>query len=96
MEKYFKTKLGKGVDHTRVTIWEDLMIIRGQGFLTEPEKYIASSAAGQEVVSSARMHVAKQHSADNTPYFETAPGPGAPRGFLGGREKGFLAACNGV
>jgi uncharacterized protein YbcI len=70
MEKYFKTKLGKGVDHTRVTIWEDLMIIRGQGFLTEPEKYIASSAAGQEVVSSARMHVAKQHSADNTPYFE--------------------------
>ncbi|HAN94563.1 MAG TPA: hypothetical protein DCQ17_03245 [Firmicutes bacterium] len=38
--------------------------------MSQPEKYIASSAAGQEVVSSARMHVAKQHSADNTPYFE--------------------------
>ena len=28
MEKYFKEKLGKGVDKTRITIWEDLLIIR--------------------------------------------------------------------
>ncbi len=70
MEKYFKSKLGKGVDHTRITIWEDVLIIRGQGFLTDPEKYIVSTMAGKDVVNSARMHVAKQHSTDNVPYFE--------------------------
>lgn len=53
MEKYFKSKLGKGVDHTEVTIWEDLLVIRGEGFLTEPEKYIVNTAEGQELVSSA-------------------------------------------
>ena len=42
MEKYFKSKLGKGVDHTEVTIWEDLLVIRGEGFLTEPEKYMST------------------------------------------------------
>jgi len=70
MEKYFKSKLGKGVDHTKVTIWEDLMVIRGEGFLTEPEKYIVNTAAGQDVVNAARMRVAEQHSQDNVPYFE--------------------------
>jgi uncharacterized protein YbcI len=70
MEQYFKSKLGKGVDHTKVTIWEDLMVIRGEGFLTEPEKYIVNTAAGQDVVNASRMRVAKQHSRDNVPYFE--------------------------
>ena len=70
MEKYFKEKLGKGVDKTRITIWEDLLIIRGAGLLTESETYIASTPEGRETVSSARLHVAKQHSADNVPYFE--------------------------
>ncbi|NLY11274.1 MAG: DUF2294 domain-containing protein [Firmicutes bacterium] len=70
MEKYFKSKLGKGVDHTQVNIWEDILIIRGQGFLTDPEKYIVETAAGKDVVNSARMHVAKQHAYDNVPLFE--------------------------
>ncbi len=70
MEKYFKAKLGKGVDHTRIMIWEDTLIIRGEGFLTDPEKYIVATAAGKDVVNSARMQVAKQHSIDNLPYFE--------------------------
>lgn len=70
MEKYFKSKLGKGVDHTKVTIWEDLLIIRGEGFLTEPEKFIVNTPEGREVISSARMCVARQHSRDNVPYFE--------------------------
>ena len=43
MEKYFKQKLGKGVDHTKVIIWDDMVIIRGEGFLTEPEKYIVET-----------------------------------------------------
>jgi|SRR5690554_1932367 uncharacterized protein YbcI len=70
MEKYFKSKLGKGVDHTRVNIWEDVVIIRGEGFLTDPEKYIVETAAGKDVVNSARIHVAKQHAIDNVPYIE--------------------------
>lgn len=70
MEKYFKQKLGKGVDYTKVVIWEDMLIIRGEGFLTEPEKYIVQTPSGKEVVRAARMQVAKQHSIDNTAYFE--------------------------
>ncbi|MDD3365136.1 MAG: DUF2294 domain-containing protein [Syntrophomonas sp.] len=74
MEKYFKQKLGKGVDHTKVIIWDDMVIIRGEGFLTEPEKYIVATTAGKDLVNSARMQVCKQHSIDNMPYFETVLG----------------------
>lgn len=74
MEKYFKQKLGKGVDYTKVIVWEDMLIIRGEGFLTEPEKYIVETTAGKDVVNSARMQVAKQHSIDNVPFFEAILG----------------------
>jgi uncharacterized protein YbcI len=74
MEKYFKQKLSKGVDHTKVIIWDDMLIIRGEGFLTEPEKYIVETTAGKDVVNTARMQIAKQHSIDNMPYFETLLG----------------------
>jgi uncharacterized protein YbcI len=74
MEKYFKQKLGKGVDNTTIIIWEDMLVVRGEGFLTEPEKYIVETTAGKDVVNSARMQVARQHSIDNLPYFETILG----------------------
>jgi uncharacterized protein YbcI len=70
MEKYFKEKLGKGVDYTKVIIWDDMLIIRGEGFLTEPEKYIVETTAGKDVFNSARMQVARQHSIENMPYLE--------------------------
>jgi uncharacterized protein YbcI len=70
MEQYFKRKLGKGVDHTKIVIWEDMLILRGEGFLTEPEKYIVATAEGELVVRAARLQVARQHSLDNVPYFE--------------------------
>ncbi|MEN6462243.1 MAG: DUF2294 domain-containing protein [Syntrophomonas sp.] len=70
MDKYFKEKLGKGVDNSKIIISNDMLIIRGERFLTEPEKFIVATAAGNEVVNQARMHVAKQHSIDNMPYFE--------------------------
>ena len=74
MEKYFKQKLGKSVDYTKITIWDDMLIIQGERFLTEPEKYIVTTTAGKDVVNSARMHVARQHAIDNVPYFETLLG----------------------
>lgn len=74
MEKYFKRKLGKGVDYTKITIWEDMLIIRGEKFLTEPEKYIVQTTAGRDVVKAARLHVCKQHSLDNLDYFEEVLG----------------------
>lgn len=74
MDKYFKEKLGKGVDYTKIIISNDMLIIRGERFLTEPEKYIVGTTAGNEVVNQARMHVAKQHSIDNMPYIETLLG----------------------
>ena len=70
MEQYMKKKLGKGVENTKVTIWEDMLIIRGERFLTDPEMYILQTPAGKEVVRNARMQVARQHSIDNIPYFE--------------------------
>jgi uncharacterized protein YbcI len=70
MDKYFKEKLGKGVDYTKIIISNDMLIIRGERFLTEPEKYIVGTKSGNEVVNQARMHVARQHSIDNMPYFE--------------------------
>jgi uncharacterized protein YbcI len=70
MEQYFKQKLGKGVDYTKVIIWDDMLIIRGERFLTEPEVYIVKTPAGKEVVRAARMQVAWQHSIDNLPHFE--------------------------
>jgi uncharacterized protein YbcI len=70
MEQYFKKKLGKGVDYTRVVIWEDMLVIRGERFLTDPEIYIVETSAGKDVVRAARMQVARQHAIDNVPYFE--------------------------
>jgi uncharacterized protein YbcI len=70
MEQYFKKKLGKGVDYTKVILWEDMLIIRGERFLTDPEIYIVQTPAGKEVVRAARMQVARQHAIDNVPYFE--------------------------
>ncbi|MEN6328150.1 MAG: DUF2294 domain-containing protein [Syntrophomonas sp.] len=70
MEQYFKKKLGKGVDYTKVILWEDMLIIRGERFLTDPEIYIVQTPAGKEVVRAARMQVARQHSIDNMSYFE--------------------------
>ena len=70
MEQYFKKKLGKGVDYTKIVIWDDMLIIRGEGFLTEPEKFIIETPSGKEVVRAARMQVVKQHTIDNVAHFE--------------------------
>ncbi|HEX3010916.1 MAG TPA: DUF2294 domain-containing protein [Syntrophomonadaceae bacterium] len=70
MEQYFKEKLGKGVDYTKIVIWDDMLVIRGEGFLTMPEKYINETPSGREVVRAARMQVVKQHAIDNVGYFE--------------------------
>lgn len=70
MDKYFKEKLGKGVEYTKIIISNDMLIIRGERFLTEPEKFIVLTTAGDKVINQARMHVARQHSIDNIPYFE--------------------------
>jgi uncharacterized protein YbcI len=70
LEQYFKQKLGKGVDYTKVIIWDDMLIVRGEGFLTETEKYIVATPSGKELVRAARMQVAKQHALENVPYFE--------------------------
>lgn len=74
MEKYFKKKLGKGVDKTKIVIWDDMLVVRGEGFLTEPEKYIIETPSGKEVVRAARMQVVKQHAIDNVGYFEMTLG----------------------
>jgi len=74
MEKYFKQKLGKSVDYTKIIIWDDMLIIQGERFLTEPEKYIVTTTAGKDVINNARMHVARQHAIDNVPYFEALLG----------------------
>ncbi len=70
MQQYFKQKLGKGVDYTKITIYEDMLIIRGEGFLTEPEKFIAQTSSGRKTIRASRTHVVLQHWHDNKKYFE--------------------------
>ncbi|MGJ7922845.1 DUF2294 domain-containing protein [Neobacillus sp. LXY-4] len=69
MEKYAK-RLGKGSDFTKVTIWDDMLILRCKGFLTEPEKFIASCAKGGNLIKESRMQIAKQFAIDSVKYFE--------------------------
>lgn len=55
-EQYFKSLLGKGLDVVRVQIFEDLVVIRGIGFLTCAELNIAkSSVAGANQIRELRM-----------------------------------------
>ena len=70
VQTYFKNKLGKASDFSKVIIWNDMLILRGQYFLTQPEKYIIQTPEGCEMVKAARMLVAKQHSIDNLTYLE--------------------------
>ncbi|MFY9139536.1 MAG: DUF2294 domain-containing protein [Thermacetogeniaceae bacterium] len=70
MEQYFKRTLGKSVTTTKINIVEDMLIIRGEGFLTEPEKFIVRTPRGKDAIRASRMHVVEQHIVDNLPYFE--------------------------
>ena len=70
LEKYFKGLIGKAADYTKVIIWDDTVIIQGEGFLTEPEKFIARGTRGGNLVKQTRMQVAQQFAKDNVPYFE--------------------------
>ncbi len=70
MEKYWKQKLGKGVEYTRILLCEDVLMVGGEGFLTEPEHYIARDEAGIRKVRESRMEVVYRHFEDNIPYFE--------------------------
>ena len=70
MEQYFKCTLGKSVTTTKINIVEDMLIIRGEGFLTEPEKFIVRTPRGKDAIRASRMHVVQQHIIDNLPYFE--------------------------
>lgn len=74
MEQYFKRTLGKSVETTIINIVEDMLIIRGEGFLTEPEKFIVKTPRGKEVIRASRMHVVQQHIVDNINYFENKLG----------------------
>jgi uncharacterized protein YbcI len=70
ISKYFKRILGRGVDYNKITIFEDMLIIRGEGYLTEPEKFIAQTPNGAETIRASRTNVVIQHIQDNTSYIE--------------------------
>ncbi len=70
MEKYAKELIGKGSDHTKVLIWDDMLILRCEGFLTEPERFIATTVSGVNLVKESRMEIAKQFATDKVPFFE--------------------------
>ncbi len=70
MIQYFKRLLGRGVDEVKIIVFEDMLIIRLNGFLTEPEKYIVNTPNGRDIVRISRRQVGDQHIIDNMPYFE--------------------------
>jgi uncharacterized protein YbcI len=73
LEQYSK-RLGKGSDYTKVTIWDNMVILRSRGFLTDPEKYIRSCPRGDNLIKVSRMLIAKQFAIDNIKYFEDKVG----------------------
>lgn len=56
----------ESADHLTVTISSDLLIFRSEGFLTQPEKYIAMTSKGNTFVKASRMLIAKQFALENT------------------------------
>jgi uncharacterized protein YbcI len=70
LEKYFKGIIGKGSNYTSVIIWNNMVILRGEGFLTDPEKFVAIDEEGSNLVKETRMQIAKKLSKDTVPYFE--------------------------
>lgn len=90
LEKYFKEKLGKGPNLTKIIISHDMLIIRGERFLTEPEKFILTTNKGNKAIKRSRMHVARQHSIDNMPHIEKTLGARAVHeGFTVDANKDF-------
>lgn len=69
-EKYGKQLIGKGTKFIKVSIWDDVVLFRGKGFLTEPEKQIVKTPGGSELVNAARMQHAHQAMNDNALYVE--------------------------
>ncbi|MGD0152750.1 MAG: DUF2294 domain-containing protein [Thermacetogeniaceae bacterium] len=70
ISKYFKRILGRGVDYTKINVFEDMLVIRGEGYLTEPEKFIVQTPNGAETIRASRTKVVNQHIEDNTPFIE--------------------------
>lgn len=69
--QYFKRILGRGIDDLKICIFEDILIIKLTGFLTEPEKYIIRNTPdGSNLIRAARIQVGEQNVIDNTAYFE--------------------------
>jgi uncharacterized protein YbcI len=73
-EKYTKDLLGKGVNYTKVVIWDDMVIIQYKGFLTEPEKTIAKTLKGSSLVKATRLQITNQIAIDSERYFEAMLG----------------------
>lgn len=56
-QKWTKEKIGKGSNYIKVIIHEDMVIYRGEGILTEPEKFITQVYSGGQIVREARRKV---------------------------------------
>lgn len=74
LEKYYKSSIGKSADYLNVAIWDDMVIIRGEKFLTEPEKYLVKTPKGSDIVKASRLEVVQQCAIDYLPYFEAQLG----------------------
>jgi uncharacterized protein YbcI len=69
--KYFKERLGKGLEDAEVFLCRESLIIFCKGFLTEPEKSIAKTEEGKKAIINSRMHVGNKFIEDNISFFET-------------------------
>ncbi|MDT3698569.1 MAG: Na-translocating system protein MpsC family protein [Thermincola sp.] len=70
LTKYFKILLIKAADYHKVEIWNDFLIFRAHGFLTESDKQIIKLPGGSDKIKEARLQVVKKYASDNLAYFE--------------------------
>lgn len=70
IQQFSKDNVGKGSDYVKCTIFEDMMILRGEGFLTELEKYVARTPSGSEKIKASRIEVIERSDEEFRIYLE--------------------------
>lgn len=70
VQKFSKDNVGKGSDYIKCTIYDDLLIIRGSGFLSELENYLAQTPSGCEKIKASREEIIERSAQEFKMYLE--------------------------
>lgn len=70
IQQFSKTNVGKGSDYIKCSIYDDMLILRGSGFLSEMELYISQTPKGCEKIIASRIEVIERSHQEFKEYLE--------------------------